>query len=103
MQLDLEKKDATLRQVYNCKDKTINLSKKSINDSRQNLKISLPGQLQVIKEAYINVRKDKYDRIQREYFGSHTNKGKQPSNLTAQEMKGLKSLLKRSKAEEISV
>ena len=80
--LELEKKDARLRQFFDFRDKSINLGKKSINDSKLNSKISLPGQLQVIKEAYINVRKDRYDSIQKDFYRERTKKGKQPSNLT---------------------
>ena len=101
--LELEKKDARLRQFFDFRDKSINLGKKSINDSKLNSKISLPGQLQVIKEAYINVRKDRYDSIQKDFYRERTKKGKQPSNLTPQKEKGLKSVLKRSKAGEVSV
>ena len=91
-----------MRRFYNYKTKTLNLSKKSINDSKQNSKISLPRQLRTMQEACVNVRGDRFEEIVRDHHKNHTKDGVQPSNLTMEETRGLRSLLRRSKAHELT-
>ena len=59
--------------------------------------------METMEEAFINVRRDKYEGVLKKFTKEHTQKGVQTSNLDPAELKGLKSLLKRTKANEIAV
>ena len=52
----LELEGGLAKQSYDLRTKTLNLNKKSINDSKKNTKIKLPWALITMEEAYINLR-----------------------------------------------
>ena len=61
--LEIEKQEANLRRIFDHKSRTINITKRSINDSEQNSKISLPIQLETMDKAFVNVRRDRNENI----------------------------------------
>ena len=79
------------------------MTNKFNNDSKRNSKVTLLGQLKEIEKPYVNIRKEKFDGIFNEHIRDCTKNGRQMSNLTMEEEKGMKSKLQISKANELSI
>ena len=69
------------------------MTKKSIDDSKRNSKVTLLGQMKIMEESHVNIRREKFDGIVNEHIGDCTKIGRQMSNLTTEEEKGMKSKL----------
>ena len=86
--------EAQSRMTYNPADNDINLGRQRATDCPGNTRVFLPKPMHPIKEAMIAVRNSEWNKIREEFKAKHTNdKGEQRSNLTPQELRGLKSLL----------
>ena len=69
----------------------------------ENTRITLPKPLKPVQEAMIEVRREEYMRVFREYKEQERKKGERRTNLTEMESKGIKSLKKRIENDEIVV
>ena len=90
--------------VYIPDEGSVNLQRRRVTDLKQNSKVCLPKPLKVQEEAKLSVRVSHY----REEFRKHRMKfcnqhGKQKQNLTQNQQKGLASLRKRIKNQEIVI
>ena len=95
---------AEARQVYDPEGKRINLAKQKATDVKHNAKVVLPKALKATDEAMIEVKRSEWTRLWTDYFSKECDeKGRQQSNLTAVQRRGLLSLLKRIKNGEIVV
>ena len=89
------------RQIYDRKGNVINLSKFKATDSRHNAHITLPAPLTADREALINIRLNRYEKIAEEYHDKETENGLTTPNLPEEALEGLESIQKRMKKKEI--
>ena len=99
-----EREEAETRQVYNPMDKSYDARKLRVTDMQINTRVTLPKGLPLHHEAWVEVRRSKYEQVCTDYIKKNFNeKGEQKSNLTKSEMKGLISLKKRIREGSIVV
>ena len=98
-----EEEIARSEMIFDPEEKTYDARKMKVTNLPENTRITLPKPLRAIEEAEIEVRRNEYMKVVREYIKKETIGGKQESNLTEQEQKGLKSLRQRIEKEEIMV
>ena len=89
------------RRINNREEGTVNMSNTRITNSRLNAHITLPQSQPVEKEAEINLRIGRYNKIAAEYHQNETKDGAPRSNLERSEALGLNSISKRIKAKEL--
>ena len=100
----IEEEEAKARQVFDPEGKIFDYRKKRVTDLDENTRVILPKPLPPSEEASIEMRRENYRKIFREVKRKITNeKGEQKPNLTETAIKGLKSIKKRIKDEEIIV
>ena len=96
--------EAKARQIY---DPILNIyddRKRRVTDLAECSRVVLPKPLTVIREAQIEFRREVHDRIYQEYRKEYCNEeGEQESNLDAGEKRGLKSLMKRIKTDDLVI
>ena len=88
--------EAEGRQVYDTATKTFDYSKKRTTDLKENSEVKLPLPCDPMTESAINVVKKKIMDVFRHYKKKECdNEGRQETNLSKSELKGLNSLKKR--------
>ena len=100
-----EYEDAKRRIVYDRGGHTWSYSKKRVSDLKGNSHVILPGKSKNFdQEANLEMLRTEMMACYREYWGKNCDeRGRQKSNLTKEEERGLKSLKKRVKEGEIAV
>ena len=92
------------RQVFDPLSKIYDERKRRVTDLAECSRVTLPKPLSITREAQIETRRELHDKIYQKYRKENCGKtGEQESNLTVEERKGLKSLMKRVKDEEIVI
>ena len=100
----IQEEEARSRLVFDEQGKTLDLSKKRVTDLKQNSHVHLPPPLNPVAEAGIAVRKAKFMEEHRRYARENCDKkNNQRLNLSFTQRKGLASLKKRIKEEELVV
>ena len=100
----MEQLEAESRLAYNGVEGSLSLSKHRVTDLPNNSRVILPKAMSPLEEARIAVRVAEYRRKFDEYKRENcTKKGKQKSNLTPSQQKGLESLKRRVRKGEIQV
>ena len=95
---EMKKIEAQSRIIFDPTNNEINLGRQRITDCPGNTRVFLPKPMPPIKEAMVAVRSSEWSQTRTEFKAKNTNhKGDQPSNLTPQQQRGLKSILKRLK------
>ena len=106
-EIEKEKSDeeaAKCRQVFDPINNTFDQRKRRVTDLVECSRVVLPKPLGVNREAQIENRRQVHEKIYQDYRKEFCKKnGDQVENLTASEKKGLESLKKRIKKEEILV
>ena len=96
--------DAKMRQVYDSDSKIFDMRKLRATDVKLNNQVYLPKPQGVKYEAGLEMRRSKYLETFRQYAKENCDeKGRQKSNLTISEMRGLKKLKKRISEGEIII
>ena len=96
--------DAQARQVFCPIERRYDERKRRVTDLVECTRVTLPKPLSTVREAQIEVRRELHDKVYQEFRREHCNqKGEQKTNLTEQEKRGLNSLMKRIKKENIIV
>ena len=98
-----EEEEAKLRQTFNPIEKVFDDRKRRVTDLQECTRVTLPKPLPVVEEALIEIRRDIHDRIYYEHLRDFTKMGEQIANMTEEEIRGLKSILKRIRAGELLV
>ena len=99
-----EIEQARARQVYDCVDKTYDERKQRVTDLKECTRIFLPKPLQVDKEAQLETRRELHQRVSENYRRENCNdRGAQESNLTQEEMRGIRKLEQRKNSGELVV
>ena len=98
-------RDALRRMVYNPGEGTWSYSRKRVTDLKGNNQVILPGKLKKFEEeANLEMMRTELLAEYRDYVrGNCDERGKQQSNLTREEERGLKSLKKRAKEGGITI
>ena len=92
------------RQVFDPISKVYDERKRRVTDLAECSRVTLPKPLSITREAQIENRRELHDKIYQKYRKENCGKtGEQDSNLTEEERRGLKSLMKRVKEEEIVI
>ena len=95
---------AEARQIYDPEGKTINLAKQKATDVKHNARVVLPKAMKPTDEAMVEVKRAEWTLVWNDYFSKECDeRGRQQSNLTPAQKRGLKNLLKRVKDGEIVV
>ena len=89
--------------VYDPEKKEYDARKMRVTNLTENTRITLPKPLKPIHEAEIEIRRKEYLKVFKKYVKEETVKGKQESNMTEKEEKGLKSIRKRVDKGEIVI
>ena len=101
---DSKEDEARARQVYDPIRKEYDERRRRVTDLVECARVTLPKPLSIRREAEIELRREIHDRVYQEYRREHcTSNGEQESNLTSQERKGLESLQKRMKTENLII
>ena len=88
--------NAKSRQVYDPQTKEYDERKRRVTDLKECSRVTLPKPLNITREAQIQTRREIHSKIFRQYVQENCKKeGEQKTNLTEQEERGLKSLMKR--------
>ena len=96
--------DARSRQVYDPETRTFDDRNRRVTDLVECSRVTLPRPLNVIREAQIESRRELFNRIFQKYRKEACNsKGEQESGLSREERRGLETLQKRIKKDEIVV
>ena len=100
-----EKEEAArTRQVYNPIEKIYDERRRRVTDLAECSRVILPKPLSVTREAEIESRRNRHDRIYQKYREEYCNaRGEQENNITWEEKTGLKSLMMRISKGEILV
>ena len=99
-----ETQEAETRQVYNPVEKTYDARKLKATDLEINTRVTIPKGLPESHEAWLEVRRTKYEQVCNKYIGENCkDNGEQKPNLTKDEMKCLISLKKRIKEGSVVV
>ena len=96
--------EAQSRQIFDPINKVLDLRKRRVTDLKENSKVYLPKPLPSYEEAKIEIRREQYEKVFKEYVNENCSEsGGQKSNLTWSQKNGLKKLLKRKKDGDIIV
>ena len=99
-----KEQEARARQVFCPVEKRYDERKRRVTDLVECSRVTLPKPLSTVREAQIEVRREVHDRIFQEYRREHCNQqGEQETNLMPEEKRGLESLLKRIKKENLII
>ena len=100
-----EYKDGMRRTVYNTEEGTWNYGKKRVTDLKGNTMVYLPGKLKNFQdEANLELLRAEMKYCFKQYMREKCDdEGRQESNISKEELRGLKTLKKRVKNEEIVV
>ena len=100
----IDEMEAKTRQTFDPVTKSYNDQNRRVTDLQECARITLPKPLPTKHEAYIEIRRsmhtDVYDGYRQEYCNKN---GEQKSNLTEQESRGLKKIIKRRKEEGLVI
>ena len=101
---NMEITEGKARQVYDPEKKIFDLGKQRVTDMEDNSRVTLPKPLPPGDEANVEIRRNLYTKLGADYKEKFCDKeGKQPTNLTPIQEKGLKRLQKRIREKEIVV
>ena len=102
---EFEMEEARSRMTYNYESKTIDFGRKRPTDCRNSRDINLPVSRSIVEEAEQMIRKEKWTEIIDKYRMKNCDeKGNQKeSNLSKSETKGMNSIIKRVRNNEIVV
>ena len=90
-----QEEEARSRQVFDPERKLYDERKRRATDIKECSRVTLPKPLGIVREAQIETRREIHKKIFAQYKREKCNKdGEQEKNLTEEEQKGLKSLLK---------
>ena len=98
-----EEEDSKLRQTFDPIKKIFDSRRRRVTDLDECARVTLPKPLKILDEASIEIRRSIQTKIFQDYLKEKTSNGEQISNLSPQEIRGLKSLLKRIRAGEILI
>ena len=99
-----ELEEARTRQVYDPEKKQYDERRQRVTDMAECTRIHLPKPLKVAREAELEMRREAHGKISEKYRRENCDeKGNPQSNLTRQELRGLKSLEERKEKGEIVV
>ena len=98
-----EEEEARTRQVFNPIKKIFDERKRRVTDLPECGRVTLPKPLIVSEEALIEIRREIHSRTYRDYRAEFTIDGEQKSNMEENEIRGLRSLLKRIRAGELLI
>ena len=100
----IEEEEAKRRQVYNPETKEYDEGRWRVTDMPECARVTLPKPLKVVKEAEIEMRREIHNKISKEFRREKCDEnGSQEDNLTKQERRGIRSLLKRREEGEIVI
>ena len=91
------------RQTFDPIKQELDMRKRRATDMNDCVRVTLPKPLKVQEEAKIELRRELHVKIFLDYIRDKTKDGEQMSNLSDSEMRGLKSLLKRIKNQELLI
>ena len=94
---------ARTEMVYDPVEKEYDARKMKVTNLAENTRITLPKPLLPTQEAEIEIRRKEYMKVFERYKREETIKGKQESNMTEKEERGLKSIKKRIESGEIVI
>ena len=101
---DMELEEAESREVYDSVDKTFNMRKQRVTDLKHNAYVIFPKPQPLEYEALLEIRRQKLAEVFKKYVTENCDeKGRQLSNLTRQQARGLKKLKKRVTEGELIV
>ena len=101
-QVELE--DAMTREVFDPEEKVFNMQKQRVTDLKHNAYVILPPAQEIDYESLLELRRQKQSQIFRDYVKENCDdKGRQRSNITKQQARGLKKLRKRIEEGELVV
>ena len=100
-----EKEEAAkTRQIFDPIDQVYDERKRRVTDLVECSRVTLPKPISIVREAQIENRREIHDRIYQRYREENCNdRGEQQQNIAEDEKKGLRSLMKRIKDEEIVI
>ena len=98
-----EEEEARTRQTFDPQSKEYDDRNRRVTDLAECNRISLPKPLPIDEEALIEMRRGMYSKIIEKHMEEKTENGEQTSNLSDQQKRGLHSILKRVRAEEILI
>ena len=98
-----EEEEARTRQVFNPIKKIFDERKRRVTDLPECGRVTLPKPLIVSEESLIEIRREIHSRTYRDYREEFTIDGEQKSNMEENEIRGLRSLLKRIRAGELLI
>lgn len=98
-----EEDDAKTRQTFDPINKIYDDRKRRVTDLAECSRVTLPKPMQIEEEALIEIRRNMHKKIFSQHREENTDNGKQESNLSEEERKGLRSILKRIREGEILV
>ena len=92
----VELEDAMTREVYDPEEKVFNMQKQRVTDLKHNAYVILPPAQEIDYESLLELRRQKQSQIFKDYVRDNCDeKGRQRSNITKQQARGLKKLRKR--------
>ena len=100
---DEEETIAKNEMVYDPVNREYDARRMKVTNLTENTRITLPRPLKPIREAEIEIRRREYLRVFEKFKKEETKKGKQETNMTEKERKGLDSIKKRVKSGEIVI
>ena len=93
-QVELE--DTMSREVFDLEEKVFNMQKQRVTDLKHNAYVILPPTQEIDYESLLELRRQKQSQIFRDYVKQNCDKkGRQKTNITKQQARGLKKLRKR--------
>ena len=98
-----EEDDAKTRQTFDPINNVYDDRKRRVTDLAECSRVTLPKPMQIEEEALIEIRRNMHKKIFSQHREENTDNGKQESNLSEEERKGLRSILKRIREGEILV
>ena len=98
-----EEEEARTRQIFDPISGIYDDRKRRATDLDECARVTLPKPLPVTEEALIELRRGIHAKIHRTFLLDFTKRGEQIENLTEEETRGLRSILKRIRAGELLV
>ena len=78
----IEEEEAKSRSIFDPINKCIDMRNRRVTDTKENSRIYLPKPLKATEEAKIEIRRDQFEKIFKQYFQEKcSDKGTQRSNL----------------------
>ena len=102
-QLQSDREEARTRQVYDHQTKELDVGRLRATDVKGNARVHLPGPLPTSQEAQLHIRTQAFKETFNNYIKKSAPGGKQRTNLTVAQTRGLKSLKKRITEGEVVV